>query len=657
MHRTREAARTALAGGIGILGTLVMWGCERETPVTAPTAPSPNAAVSAGAAQPFYYFKHEPVYLKLDPTRLVVTTRVPSSAQEVQQLAQTRGVSVASTRRIASQPHWVLQLASVATPEAATVARALLKADARFAHVAHAYKVAESNADVLLLDQMVARFKRGVTRAQVDSLAATLGSSVRRAPMPDSGYANYVLSVPTDSANDVLRVANAIDQHPLAQWATPDMVGDWGVEAAPVDALYPLQYYMRNSVFWTGVRADINAEPAWDLTKGAGTVRITYLDSGVDISHPEFAARGGAFVGLDKLAFLSTEPGEGAGRPFSRDSHGTAVAGIATAAHDGVGMAGVAPNVQIGSVRLFRNASDPNPANRQVASANDIADGITWAYQRSDVLSNSWGGGPVNQAVVQAIIDALALGRGGLGGVVVFSAGNDGAGQPNWQAAIGDPNDYPEIAVIALTRNGPIASYSNRAGWYNLAIGGFGGEIMQSTCNFADIVTTDLSFNHPCNDGPNGDNKYTSSFSGTSAAAPQVSGAAALLLSREPGLTVRQLRDRLMRTADPWGDVPVYGNGKLNVFAALTGALNVTISGPTSGDIFTLCYWDAIVSGGTPPYTYKWTGGIGNGRTDTWVSGSITYDTYLMVTVHDSHGAAGQAYLQVYNAPEGVGCA
>jgi subtilisin family serine protease len=538
----------------------------------------------------------------------------------------------------------------------------LAKADARFAHVAHAYKVAATNHDVLLLDQIIARFKPGVTRAQVDSLAATYGSRVRRAPMLDSGYTNYLLSAPTDSAEDVLRVANAIDRHPLAQWATPDMVSDWRIEAAPSDLYYSLQYYLRNSVLWMGVRADINVESAWDSTKGSSTIRITYIDDGVDISHPEFAGRAGSFIGLDQLSFLSTEPGEGAGRPFSRDIHGTGVAGVATAAHDGAGIAGVAPNVQIGSVRIFRNTSDQ--FGPQVASANAIAQGITWAYQRSDVLNNSWGGGAFNQAIFQAIADALSLGRGGRGSIVVFSAGNQSERRPNWQALIGDPEVYPEIAVLALTRNGPLASYSNKAclglsdcnGGYNIAIGAFGGEVMPSPCSDngrPDIVTTQLSFSLVCDDGPNGDDRYTSSFGGTSAAAPQVSGAAALILSRSPTLTAKQLRTRLMRTADYWGNVDTYGNGKLNVSAALISHVGVTITGPTLGSEIGPCIWNATISQGKPPYTYQWSGGgvnIWGSSTGSQMTGTIRGGD-LVVTVRDSRGAQGQAYLPVQYYP------
>lgn len=53
-------------------------------------------------------------------------------------------------------------------------------------------------------------------------------------------------------------------------------------------------------------------------------------------------------------------------------------------------------------------------------------------------------------------------------------------------------------------------------------------------------------------------------FSGTSAAAPQVAGAFALLLTSEGGLTFEQARSRMRSSADPWGDSRMFGHGKLN---------------------------------------------------------------------------------------------
>ncbi|MGQ0765932.1 MAG: S8 family serine peptidase [Gemmatimonadota bacterium] len=122
-----------------------------------------------------------------------------------------------------------------------------------------------------------------------------------------------------------------------------------------------------------------------------------------------------------------------------------------------------------------------------------------------------------------------------------------------------------------------------------------------------ELVTIDRWGSSGCNDGPSGNVNYTTTFSGTSAAAPQVAAAAALILSREPNLTESQVRARLCQTADPWGAASEFGCGKLNVLRALTGTqLTSSIGGPAVVNSNATCLWSASASGGIPPYTYTW---------------------------------------------------
>lgn len=140
---------------------------------------------------------------------------------------------------------------------------------------------------------------------------------------------------------------------------------------------------------------------------------------------------------------------------------------------------------------------------------------------------------------------------------------------------------------------------------------------MYGTCFEADIVTTILSYNHICYDGPSGNYKYTSTLSGTSAAAPQVSGVAALPLSREPNLTAAQVRSRIMTNALSWGSATQFGAGKLDAFATLS-PFTVTISGPSFVTTAGNYTWTANPSGGSGGYTYRW---------DVSYDGQSYYDT------------------------------
>lgn len=199
------------------------------------------------------------------------------------------------------------------------------------------------------------------------------------------------------------------------------------------------------------------------------------------------------------------------------------------------------------------------PTRARTLSRLVRARGWAWNAAEADVVNNSWNGGAPSYAITNTITDATTNGRFGKGTVIVFSAGNN-ANDPN--AAVSYPANLSNvIAVGAIDRTGTVAYYSN--GGPELDVVAFAG-------NYAgDIVTMDLLGPAGYNGGPDGNNDYTSHFSGTSAAAPQVAGVAALLLSREPSLTYQQVLSRIKGGADPWGPSDDYGAGKLNAYRTL----------------------------------------------------------------------------------------
>lgn len=330
---------------------------------------------------------------------------------------------------------------------------------------------------------------------------------------------------------------------------------------------------------------DDNVEPAWDITRGNPFLTVAVLDDGVDEATPDLAGR--VSEGWDAF---NPDTGEFAPitcvadcmlKPLSSDPHGTAVAGIIAAMQDNPsdsdfnlkeGISGIAPNVFIYPVRIFRTAV---PGSRpEAASCEKTAEGIDFAWDvgNAQVINNSWSGGSPCDAITQAINRATTLGRNGLGAVVVFSVGDDSHRSQGIIAPVPWPATLPNvIAVSAIDRTGGIPDYVPQgridlvAPSSHLVASG-----VPSFCRGpGDVVTTDLTGSAGCNDGPNGALNYTSHFDGTSAAAPQVSGAAALLLSSEPSLTWSQVRDRLRDTADPWGATNTFGIGKLNIGRAL----------------------------------------------------------------------------------------
>lgn len=576
----------------------------------------------------FYYYDHKPVYLTVDPANIVVATSsaVASDPREMgaltRSLLSSIGARVDSVARVSGPPyHWVLKLLPSNAFTTASI-RARLATDARFKAVLPMYRSRDGNAPVIVLNRVVARFKPEVSLAQVQKLAASLDAVVVRPPVPDSGYVTYILEPRPGSSTDALKVANAIDENSLAMWASPDMIRpSVHPMSVPTDTYFPYQYYLNNSVnVLNGVPVDIDAERAWDITKGNGSVRIVFIDTGVDALHPEFTARGNTMIGFDLMSHSGVqEPGEWAGQPYSGniiDEHGTAVAGIALAAQDGVGTAGIAPNASFDAVRIFRNGL--------VASDNDIANGITWAAAHGDVLNNSWGDCGVPSFVISnAVANALSTGRGGKGAVVVFSAGNVDpasgcslASGQTWESRLAGV-----ISVSALTRTGALASYSLTGP--SITVSAFGGP-PTAGCLGADLFSTILHYNHICHD-PIVTTAYTTSMGGTSGAAPMVSGVVALLLSREPTLTAAQVKSRIMANADIWGAPVQFGAGKLNAFRTLFNFV-VHLGGPVTIRSPGTYTWSVSPSGGTGTYSYLWQESDDNGTT--WSNAGSTSQTY-----------------------------
>jgi serine protease len=231
-----------------------------------------------------------------------------------------------------------------------------------------------------------------------------------------------------------------------------------------------------------------------------------------------------------------------------------------------VGIRGVASNSIIVPVKVL--------LNDYTIAYDDVAAAIYWAADpdlgNADILSNSWGGGSSpSAALTQAINDAMTEGRGGLGCVVVFAAGNANGAYLNY------PANLPGVITVgAINKNGTIWNYSQVGSEMDLV-----APSGQKGPNAGDIRTIDRV-------GANGSNTsgdYSSTFRGTSAVAPQVSGVAALVLSANPNLTQTQVRLILSQTATDMGAPGLdqtYGYGLVNAYKAVEKALGEPIAGP-----------------------------------------------------------------------------
>jgi len=272
-------------------------------------------------------------------------------------------------------------------------------------------------------------------------------------------------------------------------------------------------------------------------------VKIAIIDDGFDLSHPELKD-------TKLAAYNSATEGSDVAHTESDGFHGTAVAGIIVAQKNGQGILGMAHNSKIIYLKYKEEMSD----SETITLFNKAA-----SYG-ADIINCSWGTGDVSQAVKDTIVTLAKSGRGGKGILIVFSTGNDNAEMGNDESAI------PEVIAVGATSEKNLrATYSNYGAMIDLLAPG--GEQKG-------IATLDESGAKGIAVG-NEDYLLTNAlipFSGTSASAPIMSAAIALLLEKDPTLDRDQVETLLHDTSDKIGTLPYekgfntyYGYGKLNL--------------------------------------------------------------------------------------------
>jgi len=293
--------------------------------------------------------------------------------------------------------------------------------------------------------------------------------------------------------------------------------------------------------------ADVDAPEAWDIARGTGATIVAVIDTGVDYTHPDLAANlwhnpgetagngldddGNGFVddifGAD---FLNND-----GNPADDHGHGTHVAGtIGATGNNGLGVTGAAWATRIMALKfLGANGS---------GSTSGAVQAIDYALAKgARVLNNSWGGGGDSTALRAAVIRSRDAGA-----VFVAAAGNNGR---DTDATPHYPSDYARdienvVSVAATNRSDQLAGFSN-----------FGAASVTLGAPGVDILST----------LPGGG---YGTYSGTSMASPQVSGALAVLWDQNPTWTYAQVVARLRAAADP---IPALigrsiTGGRLNLF-------------------------------------------------------------------------------------------
>ena len=340
----------------------------------------------------------------------------------------------------------------------------------------------------------------------------------------------------------------------------------WSLQAAiaPKDAEPRASQTAARPAFTAPGLTDPEAAQQWHLAKLGGIadvwaeytgkgVHVGIYDSGVEYTHYDLDDHYDAsrHVTINGVTY------DGDYRPTS-GPHGTAVAGLIAAERNGVGTVGVAYGSSLTSVNIFDPVSGGNNQPGIFLNARDLVYEALQQGRNFDVVNHSWGlnnttfgdaawrldpAGPAFDEAESLRIVA-EQGRGGLGTVIVKSAGNYGVdGQ-------GDPlSTIRHVISVAAYRelDNYAASYSSRG--TQLLVSAPSSDFIQ--IGGTGIVTSDLMGRRGYNLrlDPGGNRDYTDTFGGTSASAPMVTGVVALMLDANEGLGWRDVKNILAASA------------------------------------------------------------------------------------------------------------
>lgn len=359
-----------------------------------------------------------------------------------------------------------------------------------------------------------------------------------------------VVAKVTPQSSNPLKVASALQGISMVEMAEPDI--DVPMDeyfSPPQDQLIPHQWHLKNSGHLPDVNyniktgADAKVVDAWNRLSSVGSnnVVVAVIDNGFDVTHPDLAGK--IFKPYDILSQSSNLPQN------QGYSHGTPCASVAIAANNGNGIVGAAPGARF------------MPINGTSFDIRDTERMFDYCIEKgADIISCSWGTTDsrfqLNLMKEEAIAKAARKGRNGKGCVILYAAGNDNLDYVNYYAA------HPDvICVAASTSQDEYAYYSNRGKQVSVCAPSNGDWPIIAARAWWDQGWAEETGNFKFwTDGRSRGNQYKH-FGGTSSATPLVAGICALILSANPDLTAKQVKDILQKTADKIGPSWEYSNG------------------------------------------------------------------------------------------------
>ncbi len=349
---------------------------------------------------------------------------------------------------------------------------------------------------------------------------------------------------------DPTKVARALQSAGAVEYAEPRYLRR--VFHIPNDPDFGRQWYLRK----------IQADRAWDVTRGDSTIIIGIVDTGVDWQHPDLAANiwrnnkeipnngvdddGNGYIDDIRGWDFGGQSGTPDNNPDEdRSDHGTILAGLASAVTDNsVGIAGIGYRCKIMAVKTSRDDRRDDGGSPFIVYGYE---GMVYAVDNgASIINASWGSFGYSQ-FEQEMINYVT----GKGALVVTAAGNGGTSEPIY------PAGYQHALAVAATD-----SLDRRSVWGLFESSNYGVHVGVSAPGTAIYGTWRPQ-------------SYIT-LSGTSMSTPIVSGTAALVKTVHQSWTPDQIAQQLRVTADPIDNLndpsvaQLLGYGRVNVFRAVS---------------------------------------------------------------------------------------
>jgi hypothetical protein len=408
-------------------------------------------------------------------------------------------------------------------------------------------------------NRVIIEARPGLSDAALDNILKEHGGKRRK--LGQSRL--YVVDLPPSASETA--VAAALSHRPELKFAELDRVVH--ATATANDPYFGNEWHL----------AKIGAPTAWDASQGAG-VTVAILDSGINVNHPDLAAR---LVPGFNVYSNNTDLTDVCG-------HGTAVAGVAAAStNNATGVAGVAGAASLMPIRVAYADS----SGGCTAYYSTIASGLTYAADHGARVANVSYNGVAGSSSIMSAANYMK----GKNGLVFVAAGNNNIDE-------NISTDGSMIVVSATDTNDAKASFSSWGAFVSLSAPG------------VSMVTTDNSGGY-------------STWQGTSFSSPLSAGVAALLMAERPDLSGAQVQSLLYSTAVDLGAAgrdPVFGYGRVNAGAAVQAAASFAAPADTSAPSVALA---APLSGSTVsglvPVTVNASDNVGVTRVDLLVNGTV----------------------------------